>query len=67
MDEAPGRKFDRAEFLLELEELILRYRPDLLLTVHSITYHVQGLEEALFGLRGVTDIEPFDEQLGKLS
>ena len=65
-DVGAARKFDRTEFLLELEELILRYRPDLLLTVHSIIYHVQGLEEALFGLRGVADTGPFDEQAGML-
>ena len=68
MDEpiGAGRKFDRAEFLLELEELLLRYRPDILLTVHSVAYHVQALEEALFGLRGVADNGPFDEQAGTL-
>ena len=68
MDEVPGigRKFDRAEFLLELEELLLRYRPDVLLTAVSIAYHAKCLEEALFGLRGVADTGPFDERAGTL-
>ena len=68
MDDATGagRKFDRAEFLTELEELLLRYRPGILLAVHPVAYHAKGLEESLFGLRDVTDVGPFDEQAGTL-
>ena len=59
-----GRKFDRTEFLIELEELLLRYRPGILLATHTVSYHVQGLEEALFGIRDAT-ADP-DEQLGNM-
>mgnify|MGYP001567704614 CR=1 FL=1 len=63
-DDGAGRKFDRIEFLVELEELLLRYRPGITLGGHTIAYHVQGLEEALFGMR---DAAPdMDERLGNV-
>ena len=58
----------REEFRAELEELLIQTRPDLPINSHDITYHIEKLEEVIFGVRGVNDAPPevFSQYLGSL-
>lgn len=58
----------REEFRAELEELVLEARPDAPFREHDIRYHLEKLEEILFGIRGKDDQPPdvFSEYLGSL-
>ena len=58
----------REEFRAELEELIIASRPDIPINSHDITYHIEKLEEMIYGLRGVDDAPPevFSTYLGSL-
>ena len=58
----------RAEFRAELEELLIQARPDLPVTSPDISYHIEKLEEMIYGLRGVDDAPPevFSTYLGSL-
>jgi hypothetical protein len=62
-------KMPRQEFRAEIQELVISARPDVDISLHDIRYHLDKLEEILFGLRGVKDKPPdvFDEYLGKIS
>ena len=58
----------REEFRAEIQELVLAARPDVDISSHDIRYHLEKLEEVLFGLRGAGDVPPdvFSEYLGSL-
>jgi len=58
----------REEFRAELEELLISARPDVPLTSHDVHYHIEKLEEVLYGVRGVDDAPPevFSAYLGSL-
>ena len=61
-------KMAREEFRAELEALIIQARPDVNFSHPDIRYHLEKLEEVLFGLRGAEDTPPdvFSEYLGNL-
>jgi len=62
-------KMSRQEFRAEIQELVIAVRPDVDISLSDIRYHLDKLEEVLFGLRGVDDQPPdvFDEYLGRIS
>lgn len=51
-------KMTREEFRAQLQELIIAARPNMDVYSHDVTYHLQKLEEVLFGLRGLDDDAP---------
>jgi hypothetical protein len=59
----------RQEFRAEIQELVIAARPDVDISLHDIRYHLEKLEEILFGLRGADDQPPdvFSEYLGRIS
>ena len=60
-------KMSREEFRAELEELILAARPDVNIGTHDIRYHLEKLEDVLFGIRDGNDLpDSFSEYLGSL-
>ena len=60
-------KMSREEFRAELEELILAARPDVNIGTHDIRYHLEKLEDVLFGIRDKGDLpDSFSEYLGSL-
>ena len=63
-----SEQLTRDEFRAELQELVLAARPDVNVYDHEIKYHVDKLEEVLYGLRGVDDapLDVFNEYLGSL-
>ena len=63
-----GERLTREEFRAEIQELVLAARPDVDVYDHDIRYHLEKVEEVLFGLRGAGDVPPdvFSEYLGSL-
>ena len=60
-------KMSREEFRAELGELVLAARPDVYVDGHDIKYHLEKLEDTLFGIRDIGDLSgSFSEYLGSL-